>query len=283
MVVAIAAGAEGVGKTSQLLGVAKEFGPAVWAILELKDAERIQRLNDPNFHSEVLYKVYEDGTELQGCVDPIKTLNAVRMWRDKIYNMNPLPKTIVVDGISDLREYAINEWIVRDNIQNGKQRQSIGAKNLSAWGDINATVRKILEPIINKALLEHINLFMSAQMKDKYLNGDVVGFTPDYKAYMSYSVQCLFQLTYSGGGYNLESTKDPVNPRWIVDGIEKNTGLLDALRKHNLIEKAQPEYVMQYDYDGKRLREYMKADNEADAEEKFYAKHPDAILVEVLK
>jgi hypothetical protein len=283
MTVTIVSGGEGTGKTSQLLKIAEEFAPTVWGVSELKDVERIVGLKSTTFHPEQLYQVYADGTELQGNVDPIKTLQFVRKWRDKIYTLKPLPKTIVIDGISELRDYAIDEWIINDNLKRGKNRQSIGEKNLSAWGEVNAEVKKILEPLINKALLNHVNLFMTAGVKEKYLDGDIVGYAPDYKAWMSRSVQCLIQLECSGERYDLKCTKEPVNPRWNVQNIPKETGLLTALRGHNLIEKAQPEYVLQYDYDGARLREYVKADNEADAEAKFYAKHPDAILVEVYK
>lgn len=283
MTVAIIAGLEGTGKTSQVLEIGKEFGPTVWGILELKDVEELTEMKSSTFRPERLYQVYDDGTELQGNVDPVKTLESVRKWRDEIYALKPLPRTIVIDGISELRDYAIDEWIIRYNAKNGKTRQSIGEKDLGAWGEVNGAVKKILEPLINKALLQHVNFVMTAGMKEKYVDGHIVGYTPDYKAWMARSVQCLVQLSCANEAYNLKCLKEPKNPRWSVDRIKKKTGLLDALRGHNLIEAALNNYVIRYEEDGEIARTFIKSQTEETAREEFAEKSPNAVIIEVMK
>ena len=283
MTVVIVAGLEGTGKTSQVLEIAKEFEPTVWGILELKDEEKLMKMKSSGFHPKRLYQVYGDGTELQGNADPVKTLEFVRKWRDEIYALKRLPRTIVIDGISELRDYAIEEWIIRYNRKNGKNRQSIGEKDLGAWGEINGAVKKILEPLINKALRNHVNLIMTAGMKERYVNGHTAGYAPDYKAWMARSVQCLVQLSCPDEAYNLKCVKEPENPRWSVDGIKKRTGLLDALRAHNLIEAAKITFMISYEEDGETKRTFIEAETEEKAREGFMKEHSSATIQEVVK
>ena len=283
MVVTIISGGEGTGKTTQLLRLVKEFGDVVWGILELKDVEEILKLKSSTFQPTRLYQVYEDGTKLQGNVDPIKTLEFVRNWRDMVYKTKPFPQTIVIDGISDLRDYVIKEWIINKNTNEGKNYKSMGKNNLSGWAEVNNEVQAILEPLINKALLNHINLFMTAGVKEKFLNGEIVGFTPDYKPWMSRSVQCLIQLSCVDESYNLKCTKEPENPRWHVDNIPKGTGLLSALRVHNLVEQAVITFMIVYDEGGEIKRAFIKAKTAEEAKKEFLEQIPEGNVIEVSK
>jgi hypothetical protein len=211
-----------------------------WGVLELKDEERLAEFETGDFKPETLFKMYPHGHELQGNEDPVETLKAVEQWRDSIFKSQPLPQTIVLDGVSDLREYAIDAWIITDNaarIANGRApRKQLGEKNLTGWGEVNTMVKHIIKPLVNLALKEHLNFIMTAQMRDKYLDGEIIGKEPAFKSYISYPVPCLFTLSNSGNGYNLDSTKDPINPRWRETNIVKGTGVLDALIKHKLID-----------------------------------------------
>jgi len=286
MTVAIIAGEEGVGKTTQLLSLAAASESAMWGILELKDEEKIMKLETETFRPEVLCEVYPDGHKLQGNEDPSATLDKVREWRDKIYKMNSPPSTIVFDGISDLRGYAVEEWVKQDNIKRAhrgeKSREVIGEKNIGAWSEVNLTVQRILKPLVNRALKKHINLFLTAQMKDKYRHGEVVGTVPDYKPYMSYPVQCLFIMSYTDK-YILECIKEPVNPRWKIENLQKGVGLLDALRTHSLIEQALSTYMILYEEDGEAKREFVDAITEDAAKEAFMKKVPNVEILEVTK
>jgi hypothetical protein len=287
MVVAILSGSEGVGKSTQTIEIAKAFPEARWGILELKDEEMLAEFKTREFKPETLFKMYPSGHELQGNEDPVETLKAVEQWRDSIFSSHPLPQTIVLDGVSDLREYAIDAWIIFDNVERiakGREpRKGIGEKNLTGWGEVNTIVKHILKPLVNLALKEHLNFIMTAQMRDKYLDGEIIGKEPAFKSYISYPVPCLFTLSNSGNGYNLDSTKDPLNPRWRETNIAKGTGVLDALKKHKLISLPVLErtYMITYDINGEKKRAFVTAETASDATEEFISTYPACMILEV--
>ena len=288
MVVMILSGAEGTGKTSQTLGLAKKYPTTAWGILELKDKEKIMARESADFVPEVLYKVYPDDHNLRGNEDPFKTLAAVTKWTDRIYTSQPHPQTIVLDGISDLREYAQYAWILADNadrISKGRSpRKTIGEKNIGAWGQINTAVKEIITPLINLALKKGLNLILTAQMKDEYRDGDIVGSKPDIKPFMSYPIPCLFTLSYDASGYRIDAAKEPNNPRWRVDGIEKGTGLLDALSSHNLLPPpATSDYMITYRIGDDDGRSFINAKDKEEARAMFTEARPEAVICEVTK
>lgn len=287
MVVAILSGEEGAGKTIQALGIAKAFPTACWGLLELKDEEKMNVQKTAGFEPETLFRMYPAGHELQGNEDPAETLKAVEQWRDSIFKSQPLPQTIVLDGVSDLREYAIDAWTIKDNaarIAKGREpRKGIGEKNLAGWSEVNTIVKHILKPLVNLALKERLNFIMTAQMRDKYMDGEIIGKEPAFKSYISYPVPCLFTLSNNGNGYNLESTKDPLNPRWRETNITKGTGLLDALIKHGLIAPPDIErnYMITYENGGEKYRAFIQAETKSDAREEFLSQHNGCEILEI--
>jgi energy-coupling factor transporter ATP-binding protein EcfA2 len=242
MVVAIVAGEEGSGKTTQLLKMAEMYPSARWGIMEMKDEEQVMKRKSDTFEPEVLYEMYADGHALQGNNDPLKTVKHVERWMVKTYTMRPRPQTVVLDGISDLRAEVTDAWIQEDNIareaRGREPRDAIGEKNIGAWGAVNDRVKKILTPLINMGLKNHINIFLTAQMKD---------------------------------GYKIACTKEPKNPRWHVDGVEKHTGFLEVLDAHGLILPPVLErtYMITYELDGEKKRAFVKAETTVDAKEEF--------------
>lgn len=288
MIVAILSGSEGVGKSTQTIEIAKAFQPVKWGVLELKDEERLAKFKSETFIPETLFKMYPPGHELQGNEDPIETLKAVEQWRDSIFKIRPFPQTIVLDGVSDLREYAIDAWTINDNavrIAKGREpRKGIGEKNLAGWSEVNTIVKHILKPLVNLALKERLNFIMTAQMRDKYRDGEIIGKEPAFKSYISYPVPCLFTLSNSGNGYNLDSTKDPLNPRWRETNIAKGTGVLDALIKHGLIlvPTYEKKYMITYENGGERHRAFINAKTESDVREEFLLKHSTYKILEIV-
>jgi hypothetical protein len=285
MVVAIVAGEEGSGKTSQLLDLAQKYPQTMWGIMELKDKEKVMGLETDTFIPEVLFEEYPDGHEKQGNIDPLKTVRHVEQWRNEVYTRNPA--TIILDGISDLRAEVINAWVFEDNldrVSKGRSpRKAIGEKNLGAWGEVNTRVREIMDPLINKGLNKHRNVIFTAQMKDKYRDGEIVGIEPALKSYMSYPIPCLFVFSIQGEVYNIACTKEPENPRWHIDSVAKHTGFLEALEVHGLIASPtlKNNYMMTYELDGEKKRTFVKAETAVEAENKFTRGYPGCTLLEV--
>lgn len=295
MTVAIISGQEGTGKTTQVLGVAKASPSTLWAILELKDKKKIEQCASDTFNVQILYETYPQGHVNAMSVDPVVTLQNVLGWKNSIMHLTELPKTIVIDGISDLRDYAINAWLIKNNedrkMQGKPPLKGIGEKNIGAWGEVNQTVRDLLEPLINLALVEDINLLMTAQFKEEWLGGDKVGYIPDLKPWMSYPVPCLFSLYSTEKGYSLMCTKDPDNPRWIVEELEKDTGLLKALIAHNLIHATEEvkkaiavkkEYMVRFKLAGESKKEFVTAVSPEEAEVGLKVMYEKAEDIEVI-
>lgn len=296
MTVAIISGREGVGKTTQVLGVAKATPNTVWAVLELKDKEKLKQCASNNFVVHTLYSTYPREHKKAMSVDPVATLQYLLDWKDAILHLDKLPKTIVIDGISDLRDYAISAWIIKNNEERKAQgkspRKSIGEKNIGAWGEVNQTVRDILEPLINLALIEGINLLMTAQFKEEWLGGDKVGYIPDLKAWMSYPVPCLCSLSREKDIYSLFCYKEPDNPSWTVDELEKDSGLLKALVLHGLIDPDEDikkaiaektEYMIRFTLAGKHKKEFISATSVEEAEATLEAMYEEAEEIEVIE
>ena len=296
MTVAIISGQEGTGKTTQVLEVAKASFPTLWAILELKDKKKIERCASRDLSVQVLYKTYPRGHEKAMSVDPIATLQNVLEWKNSIMTRTDLPKTIVIDGISDLRDYAISAWVIKDNeerkVQGEPPRKSIGEKNIGAWREVNQVVRDLLEPLVNLALTEDINLLLTAQFKEEWLGGDKVGYIPDLKPWMSYPIPCLFSLFSTDKGYSLTCTKEPDNPRWSVEDLEKGAGFLKALVSHNLIDiteetkkaiAVKKEYMVRYKLAGESKKEFLTAISVEEAEAALKAIYEEAEEVEVIE
>jgi hypothetical protein len=298
MTVAIISGREGTGKTTQVLGVAKASLPTLWGILELKDSKKMVQVHQEtkDFRAWILYKTYPRIHKKAMSVDPVATLQSVLEWKNRIMAMGELPKTIVIDGISDLRDYAICAWIIKDNEERKAQgkspRKSIGEKNIGAWGEVNQAVRDILEPLINLALTEDINLLMTAQFKEEWLGGDKVGYIPALKPWMSYPVPCLCSISREKDIYSLFCYKEPNNPSWTVDELEKDNGLLKALVSHDLItvdEKVKEaiaetkEYMVRFKLDGESKKEFIMATDAEGAEAELRLIWPEADEVEVIE
>lgn len=104
------------------------------------------------------------------------------------------PRTVIIDGIGDLRDYAHEKWC--------KDKSRKQAMNPGDWEAINDMVRDCLFPLINWARVNNITLIMTSQMKDNY---DVVerdgkkesakaGRIASHKEWCSYNVDFLIEL-----------------------------------------------------------------------------------------
>ena len=237
MVVAIIAGRGGTGKTSQLITLARLFPLTRWAIMEKKDERALKTVEEVN--AQLIYAVDKEYN-----TNPVAILNMFAEWRDSILQTKDELKCIVVDGISDLRGYAMEEWLQTHPIYDQKtgeerKRKTIGGENIGAWGEINQRVRLLVEPLINYALYHNIHLFLTAQMKDTYVKNTKIGQEPDIKDWLEYPCECLLILKKDKNTDHYECSCEKA-PLWSgesgwVEELHKDTGLLEVLSIHKLI------------------------------------------------
>ena len=237
MVVAIIAGRGGTGKTSQLIMLARLFPLTRWAIMEKKDERALKTVEEVT--AQLIYAVDKEYN-----TNPAKMLSMFGVWRDSILQTKDEIKCIVVDGISDLRDYSMEEWLQTHPIYDQKtgearKRKTIGGENIGAWGEINKRVRLLVEPLINYSLYNNIHLFTTAQMKDTYVKNTRVGQEPDIKDWLEYPCECLLVLKKDKNTdhYECSCEKAPIwsgESGWIEE-MHKDTGLLEVLSTHKLI------------------------------------------------
>ena len=262
----IVVGREGTGKTSQLLNLATVLNPTTWAVLEKKDENDLKEHaeNTENFEVDFVRKVYPIGhTDLNGKLDQMKsdsegTLNAFCEWKDSVISHGSKLNTIVIDGISDLRKFAADKWLLSENKRRRAKKPdskllttipfktATGEVNPRGWMEVNQEVSDLLEPLINFAFEYNKNLLMTAQMKEDYIKGDKVGWIYDLKGWMTYDVQAIITLKEDevdrGFAYSLYCNKAPMWAKsgWVVKNLEREKGLLKALFTHKLLKNVNP-------------------------------------------
>jgi hypothetical protein len=191
--------------------------------MEVKD-DKLLRMHEINHLKIVQYDhSYNE--------DPVGTLNELEIAIHKIITENSI-KNVILDGISDIRKFAMKEWIYKDNQirarQNKEPRQTISGENLAAWSAINQRVTCILEPLINWASIKGTNVFFTAQMKDSYLGGNKVGRQIAAQDWIEYDVDARCIMIRDSRGYVAKLTK---LPGWAKGGedelvIEKDSYLM---------------------------------------------------------
>ncbi len=131
--------------------------------------------------------------------------------RDEVRNLileQPAVKTFVVDGVSDLRHHAVDEWIENKSKEGKNRIQPYGAKD---WGEINDIVRGILFPLINYCRFKDINLVLTCMLRDKYQDDKVVGSELSIKDWMAYNVDYIYWLKSNPSNeYMVECHKSPI-------------------------------------------------------------------------
>ncbi len=158
----------------------------------------VMKLHDKNGKQGKLDKIKFD-------VDGIASLKAFNDEISRIVDLNPadFPVTVVVDGITPLRDWAVNVWCV----ENDRQQPM----NPGDWEAVNDIVRLKLRPLVLWAKHNGINLIMTAQMKDEYEvietmeNGKKkkqsirVGRIANIKEWQAYQVNWIIELIQEKG------------------------------------------------------------------------------------
>lgn len=184
-------GNPGDGKTTQHLSLCKCLQDSIYLVLERKDEELLERKGEG-----VVFKVIEQFDE-DFMEDPIATLDNLNRQFREIMNGGKY-KNIFVDGVSDIRGFAMKEWIHNDNrarkVEGLKPRTSILGENLSAWSAINDRTKNIIRPLVNWATVKRTNVFFTAQMKDNYINNKKVGQAINIGEWLEYDVDVKCHL-----------------------------------------------------------------------------------------
>ena len=229
MTVCVIPGRGGTGKTSQIRTIAQFFESYRWAIMEIKDIRTFK-----DIPTDTIVSIGDDYK-----INPVKTLHNFNQWKNAIITGNEL-KCVVVDGISDLRNYAMDEWLIHDNERRSAdgrtKRKTIGGDNIGAWGAINDRVRSLLEPLINYGLTTGTHVFFTAEMKQVYRNGKVIGLEPNIKEWIEYPCECIITLKSDGSKFWCESTKVPLWSNGVFsETLEKDTGLMRVMAQYGLL------------------------------------------------
>ena len=95
-------------------------------------------------------------------------------------------RTLVIDGITDIRPYARDEWC--------EEKDRANPVTAGDWRDINDKVRDICFPLINWGRAKNINIVFTAMVAPKYENLKRVGEEPACKNWIWHNVDQKFRL-----------------------------------------------------------------------------------------
>ncbi len=186
-------------------GMGKTYQCAGWEepILYLDLENRAQKTIDRYYKDKII--------NLKQCLsytkeykeDHVRTLEIFQGELNELKDVS----TIVIDGISEIRDYCHTKW-ARDN----KRKRAV---NPGDWEQVNDMVRAILFPLINRCRSLGIHLIMTAQFKDDYAldsegKSTKVGRIPALKEWQTYNVDTLIILTYAKPHYRALCTKSLV-------------------------------------------------------------------------
>ena len=182
----------GMGKTYQAMGFEE---PILYLDMENRANNTVQR-----YYADKLI-------DLKPCMQYSKEFK-----EDHVATLNSFEKelklaeysTIVIDGISEIREYCHTKWA-----QINKRKR---AATPGDWELINDMVRELLFPLINECRNKGVHLVMTAQFKDDYAldsegKSTKIGRIPALKEWITYMVDVLIILEYKKPQYRAVCTK----------------------------------------------------------------------------
>lgn len=236
MIIGILSGEAGVGKSLQAMQFEEDL-----LILDLEnrlEEKRKRFFPDRLIEIRELMKYDNEYNE-----DQVASFNAFVSEIKTILKSEP-PKTLVIDGIGELREYAHSKW--------AKDKNRRRAVTPGDWEEINDMVRESLFPLINWGRLKDVNVIFTSTNKDDYTiterdgkkESSKCGRVPAYKDWIGYNVDLLAELwtpcdrnKHPDGRYFVTVTKSPV-------GIFE-----EEITEKSLFEVLQKRYENRRKYD----------------------------------
>lgn len=200
-------------------------------ILDMEN--RDQRSFDRN-HSDRIIDVFPILVKINHVKDYYQSYLNLRKTIDTILKSKPDFRTLVLDGISDVRgKYAKAKWFNDHPKRKNPQPEE--------WTEINETTRQLLDPLIDMARDFDFHLIFTAQFCDEYGkvekqndNGKIVigseklGREPNVEDWQAYNVDTHIILEYRKPKYFMNCIKS-IAGCWEEDITGKN--LYDILIK----------------------------------------------------
>jgi hypothetical protein len=227
-------GYDGTSKSEQIM----KFKPEPLIIdLENKLEKLAKKLGFP-LDNIIVASQYNEKYEILGgnTLDTIRDmLNGIR---EKISSGERIP-AIALDGISDLRPYAVEEWL--------EENPSRKLPNTPGdWRDVNDKVRDICFQLINIGRVEQISIFMTAQVGGEYKNRVRIKDIPDCKPWITYNIDHKFYFYVEDKQFIAYCEKSYLDPFWAVNltdfSHEDKPSLMNMLQDLKSLEKYKKEY-----------------------------------------
>ncbi len=148
--------------------------------------------------------------------DPVKVKDYIENFY-KEYKTKP--KSIVIDGISDLRELAIELWIsYQPTVRKRPSKYE--------WGEVDQIVQDMILPLIWFCRFNEITLFMTSFMKPIYEKGEPTGlFTVDCLEIIKANADAIWVTLKDNGKFTLITVKhqlkegDPID--WTIPNLKE--------------------------------------------------------------
>jgi len=230
-------GYDGTSKSEQIM----KFKPEPLIIdLENKLEPLAKKLGFP-LDNIIVASKYNEKYEILGG-DTLETIrDMLSKIRKKIQDGEQI-SAIGLDGISDLRPYAVEEWLE----ENPKRKQPTTAGD---WRDINDKVRDICFQLINIGRVERISIFLTAQVGGEYKNNVRVKDIPDCKPWITYNIDHKFRLYVEDKEFLAYCEKSYLDPFWTVAltdfSHETKPSLMNILQDTKMLNKYKKEYEEQ--------------------------------------
>lgn len=237
MVIGIFYGEAGTGKSYQAL-----FFDEPIIAYDMED--RLKKKIDKHFSEKLITRVNLAFYKPNFTEDKVKSFDEFVNEVKKLLSTKEedLPKTVIVDGIGDLREMAGDKWLTYAKTKDGKPRKQ--AQNPGDFEEINDLVRNALFPMVNWVRYwenkgQTINLIWTSQMRDNYQkikksNGEEdsvkAGRIPSHKDWCDFRVNFLVKLwqplgkdnEITPGQYMATCPKAEDEPGWEMDITGRN-------------------------------------------------------------
>ena len=188
-------GDDGTGKSTQCLEIANANPESseYWSFA-IKNRRLSKIYPDIQSH-ELLTVVTKPSGKLKLFeADPYKTIDDFHKKVTEIISSEVPPKVLVIDDISQLREWATPVVIEMVNRTRSKKITAIGKDDLDAWTKVNNLTYDYLETLANWGEITETLIIAIGRMKDLYVDNEYRGSTPAVKRNLMYLADVRIKL-----------------------------------------------------------------------------------------